>query len=187
MKKLGIGAAVIGTVALLLWTVALALDLETKIHYLRARLGAQKTPDVIAVGTASNWLSQDDSGRALAQGLGEQIAPIDHPPKRIVVDGDIFTIHYTNRSDLLRHWCTAEVVMRDQQIWLPRDESGREIRQSVLHELMHVALYKAGGEYQHAVLADSGDGEPVVNPASRMLLTILRDNPRLVKWLTTSK
>jgi hypothetical protein len=113
----------------------------------------------------------------------EAKVPTDHPPAHVDVDGEEYTFHYTRRSELLQHFATAQTWVDDKIIWLPTDEDGRTIRESVLHELMHVALHKSGGEYAHPIMADSGDGEPVINPTARMLLNILRDNPALVRWI----
>jgi hypothetical protein len=184
VKIFGVVAAVIGFAALLLWAISLGLEVESKIQY---RWFPKEQPTAITISPSWNWLTQDDSGRAESEGFSERPTPSDHPPKRLVIDGDTFTFHYARRSELLRQYCTAQIVLKDKQIWLPEDENGRELRQSVLHELMHAALYRAGGQYKHPVLSDSGDGEPVVNPTSRILLDILRDNPKLIKWLTTRK
>lgn len=129
------------------------------------------------------WLTQDDSGRARTEGFIERPAPKDHPPLQILVDGEIYHVHYTRRTKMLQAGCTAQVVIHDREIWLSDDENGREARQLVLHELMHVALHDANGEYAHPIFADVGDGEPVINPTARILLDVLRDNPKLMKWL----
>lgn len=182
MKTVGVVAGTVLILAAIFWTASTALDVERKVHYIRAR----KTEGAAFIAIPSstpNWLTQDDSGRAEKEGFSERPAPPDHPPAILFIDGDSWSVHYARRSELLRASCTAQIVIRDREIWLPEDESGREIRQSVLHELLHISLYKANGEYQHPVMSDAGDGEPVVNPSARMLLTILRDNRRLNAWL----
>lgn len=116
-------------------------------------------------------------------------APPDHPSSNILIDGDIVTIHYTRRSELLLNGCTAQSWYEGtspNMIWLPDDADGREIRESMMHELMHFALRKAGGEMTDPLNADrriGTGGESVINPSARIMVDILRDNPKLVEWL----
>ena len=125
-----------------------------------------------------------DGDIATREGFSDRPQPADHPPKIIQVDGYFFAVHYARRSELLALGCTGQTIMSAKQVWLPSDASGSEIRETLLHELMHVALHTAGGEYQHPILADQeGNGEPVINPSARILVGILRDNPKLVAWL----
>jgi len=99
------------------------------------------------------------------------------------VDGKKAEIHYVRRSWLLERHVTA-ITFPDMDpvlIFLPDDADGREIRESVLHELMHVALKQGGGE--NSYLNAYGGGESVINPTARILLDIMRDNPKLVEWM----
>lgn len=116
-------------------------------------------------------------------------APPDHPTPRILVDGDVITVHYTRRSELLQRGASAQSWIEGtspNMIWLPDDADGREIRELMVHELMHFALHKAGGEYQDPLYADrpvGTGGESIINPTARIMVDILRDNPKLVEWL----
>lgn len=116
-------------------------------------------------------------------------APPDHPTPRILIDGDVITVHYGRRSEFLRYGCTAESWYGGEHpnmIWLPDDADSREIRESMIHELMHFALRKAGGEMQDPLNADrpvGSGGESVINPTARIMVDIFRDNPKLVEWL----
>lgn len=112
----------------------------------------------------------------------EKSVPPDHPPNVVRVEDVKFTFHYTLRSELLQMHRTGETDYKEQEIWLPSDEDGRGLRETVLHELMHVALERAGGEM--SPLVNRGGGESIINPAARMLLTIMRDNPVLMRWIT---
>lgn len=115
----------------------------------------------------------------------EMAAPADHPPTVVSVEGGDFTFHYTPRSELLQLHCTGETKIEKREVWLPADADGREIRETVLHEVMHIALVKAGGQLN--TIWNSGDGESIINPSAIMLLNIMRGNPALVKWITRAQ
>lgn len=53
--------------------------------------------------------------------------------------------------------------------------------ETLLHEVLHMALYAAGTEL------DTDEEEKVVRPLSMMLFRVLRDNPQLVEFLTEKK
>lgn len=110
-------------------------------------------------------------------------APADHPPSTLTVDGDQIVIKYVRRSWLLRRHALARTYVTAIPIvvLLPEDSDGREIREFLLHELMHVALRESGGT--NNPLYGEGDGEDVINPSARILVDILRDNPKLVLWM----
>jgi hypothetical protein len=55
----GWGAAILGFVALLLWTISMGLEVEEKVHY---QWFSKASAAGLTVIPASNWLTQDDSG-----------------------------------------------------------------------------------------------------------------------------
>jgi hypothetical protein len=124
----------------------------------------------------SNKVAEDDPP--------EIPAPVGHPPLRIVVGSDVYSVHYTTAQFLLSHNCGGYTRTEAHEIWLGRDvDTPLEIRHVVLHELMHAAIAAThhGG---YAVrweppLTDDG----FIEATSPALLGILRDNPRLVHWL----
>lgn len=156
------------------------------ISCFRIARGVSHTKDsgltIIQAGAVSEW-SVETVPAAKRERFSERHAPIDHPPGNLVVEGETYRFHYAYRRELLHQNCLGQTILDEKQIWLPVDEDGRTIRETVLHEMMHIALASAGGEFNNPVLKDIGDGEPVINPSARMLLTILRDNPKLAHWL----
>lgn len=64
-------------------------------------------------------------------------------------------------------------------IEIREDQSPVELRDTVLHELLHALLHSQGREY-------GGEVEEVyVRAIATGLIGVLRDNPELVQWLTT--
>lgn len=116
----------------------------------------------------------------------EQKPPSDHPPLMIIANGDEYTIHYARRSEMLQRHNLGQTIIGQKQIWLPDDAEGREARETMLHELMHVALAQSGGPLSNPLNPDATDhdGEYIINPSARMLIDILRDNKKLVTWLS---
>ena len=142
--------------------------------------GRQKSVETTATLTFTSM----QNSMVVWNGYEEQRKPTDHPPDFVIVDDDRFTFHYATRSALLSQGCTGRTILERAEIWLPADANGREIRETTLHELLHIALHEAGGPYGRPVNADQmDDGERIINPSARMLLNILRDNPKLAAWL----
>lgn len=109
--------------------------------------------------------------------------PRDHPPLKIVAGQYLYTVHYTTHAYMSHNGVAAYTDVAAHQIWLQR-EPHADTRETVIHELLHVALREAGGPQRGD---DHGDilteGHDVINPAAPGFAEILEDNPRLTAWL----
>lgn len=117
----------------------------------------------------------------------ELIPPPGHPPLSIIVGSAAYTVHYTTAAYLLKHNCGGFTRFEQHDIWLGRDlDSPIELRHVLLHELMHAAM-NAGrhSEYQRRWEPPTTDDD-FIETTSPALLGILRDNPKLVKWIQES-
>ena len=111
-------------------------------------------------------------------------APVGHPPLRIVAGRFVYTVHYTTKEFLSHNFCWAFTRHSDHTIWLQRDYDSRE---TVTHELLHVAAWVGKNEDQiffEGTPTGLQSNHDFIVPASSVLLEILRDNPKLTRWLT---
>jgi hypothetical protein len=110
-------------------------------------------------------------------------APAGHPPLKIVVGANVYTIHYTTSQWLFAHRAGGMTIPWSQQIWLGRniEWTALEERSTLLHELMHAAMAARGFQGRFATPGEQEDF--FIESVTPALLAILRDNPDLVKWL----
>lgn len=107
--------------------------------------------------------------------------PRDHPPLRLIVGADSWTVHYTTRDALHARGCDGFENNATHEIWLPRKIIYSDARADLLHEILHAALSESR-KGQQAVYDQ--DENSFVEPMAPQLLQVLQDNPTLVAWLT---
>lgn len=105
---------------------------------------------------------------------------VDAPPSRIIVGPYVFTIHYRTEKTMPGQYGSTSMV--DEKILLQRDLGFGQMRETLLHELEHAAIFAAAGSERPDTDGDTEDEFIEANAAT--LITILRDNPTLVTWLT---
>ena len=178
MKRLGYFAASVGTLALVLWTATLAIELVEKLHYLPSYLHSSNT-GVLLVGSAT---ISNNAAFVADEETDTVPAPHDHPPLRIICGAHIFRVVYASHDWMMRKKQPAYAMsqMDKELIILDRQRTAVEVREDVLHELMHIALWEAGGKLSGLATEE----ESFIKPAAPSLRDILADNPQLVKWLT---
>lgn len=107
--------------------------------------------------------------------------PSIRPPKRFRVLGQIHTMRFVAMPpDGWRPTSVGGSELNEQAIWVRDDLSTHQQIETYLHEVLHSILY-LGGIRQH--MPDEDD-EALVNALSPQLLHFLRDNPRVVAYLT---
>jgi hypothetical protein len=176
MKYLGYFSIALGLTTLTLWTATLGIELAEKIHYLPTYFrtsNLKSQPEVISV-VHDNAFIADDSTDPVP-------VPIDHPPLKIICGAHIFRVVYASHDWMIRkkNPAYASSIMEKELIVLDRQRNSIEVREDVLHELMHIALWEAGGKDINA----PNEEEAYVKAAAPTLRDILADNPLLVKWL----
>lgn len=97
-------------------------------------------------------------------------------PTTLRVNGRVIKVKYRGARTMpneagLYHFSDGLIEIR-------KDQSPVELRDTVLHELLHSILHSQGREY-------GGEVEEVyVRAIATGLIGVFRDNPRLVAWLT---
>jgi hypothetical protein len=97
------------------------------------------------------------------------------------VRSEDWKIRYTTVAALGSLGCRAYTSTSWQTIYMPADTDLNDRQELMIHELMHVALYAAGGP--NKAFAEYGAEESQINPSAPQLAAILRNNPDLAKWL----
>lgn len=110
-------------------------------------------------------------------------APADRPPSKIAVNGQIYTVKYIAHYYFVENECLAFTDFGTHEIALDPTRAPAEIREYVLHELMHASLHAAGGMTHYGGANNNDGAENVINPVAPELLWVLRDNPKLADWL----
>lgn len=113
-------------------------------------------------------------------------SPADAPPSSVIVGRYIYTIRFAAHDYFVANKCSGFTVIDQHQIFLDPFYDGISLRQNLWHELMHASIALAGG--QNASEASrtkrSNKDDAFISPTASVLVNILRDNPRLVEWLT---
>lgn len=193
MKKLGITSIGLMFVLWLLGVVNLSLDIREHI----------KTNSINAQSSQSSQSSQSVNSTQFVSipsvppvlsaspkttfiSLPPMVPPPkDHPPMRIVAGAYSYRVSFTTTQYLHDNDCEAFTSFLTHTIWLDVKENPFDRRETLMHELMHIAVYVNGGP---EIGADHNDGltegHDIINPAAPALVDILRNNPQLVAWLT---
>ena len=106
---------------------------------------------------------------------------VSKPPRKIKVGYLTFTC-----AELPEHDCEVETGSEygecdaaSLQIIVNRELNSQVKRETVLHEVLHAAIYAATSAQQMTTEQE----EKLVWPLSPILLQVLRDNPHLVRFL----
>jgi len=106
-------------------------------------------------------------------------------PRKILVLGKPVQINYISKLPLPDR---TDAAIGQYQMRLNRIDvadlnhvSRRELADSVLHEVLHAAIFEAG--LPNDILEDFDDHEQIVNRLTPILLDILIRNPRLTAFL----
>lgn len=111
--------------------------------------------------------------------------PIDHPPLKVVLGAYTYNVRFTTKKYLRANECYAYTNLDTQEIWLNGEMGHHELRENMLHELMHAALQAHRAEYGSMAFSSAylNDENTFVTPLAPDLLDAFRDNPELAKWL----
>jgi len=177
MKRFGIVILGVAGINLLLWTVSLGLDIENRIRY-RLKSSSDSSVVVLQGNLPTRIAGSADNSTDVVP------APRNHPPLRIVCGAYVFNVVYASHEWMQNTHRYAMTNMEERRIVLDRQRSDAEVREDVLHELIHISLWEADGKW----LMPSGtpEEEGYIKPIAPRLRDILADNPRLVRWLTQS-
>jgi hypothetical protein len=104
--------------------------------------------------------------------------PVDDlPPSRIVVGPFVFQIHYRTAKTMPNQY--GYTSMFEEKILLRRDLGFGQRRETLWHELEHCAIFLS-----HSTNNDGfEDEDEFIEANAPTLVTVLRDNPQLTKWL----
>lgn len=96
-------------------------------------------------------------------------------PSELRVNGRIFKVRYSPASEMLDavglcHYDKALLQIRTKQTPI-------DLRDTLLHELMHAIRYTQGREYGEAVEED------YVRTLATGILGVFQDNPEFAQWL----
>ena len=104
-------------------------------------------------------------------------------PKTLKVAGFTYTINTEEGNerylDALEAW--AATSLQKRTLYFQHDQDVEQLRESVLHEVVHVVRQIMGVRLQ-----DTDGEEKVVKAISMGLNMVLVDNPELVEWLRTA-
>jgi len=112
-------------------------------------------------------------------------APPDHPPETIIAGASSYHVIYTTKEWLHANQCVALTDHSKQEI-IVYNEGARDIRFTMMHELMHVARHMTD-EIDTSNNTGMDEDHNFIEPVAPELLILLRDNPKLVSWLTSQK
>jgi hypothetical protein len=184
MKKIGYFAIALCLTILTLWSAILAIELIEKIHYLPSYFRASTSPLSVTPYVAFSPYNNNTAGSAsVADETTEEVpAPKDHPPLQIICGAHIFRVVYAPHDWLIRKRKPAYAMteMDKELIILDRQRDAIQVREDVLHELIHIAIWESGGKSP----VMPSEEESYVKPIAPPLRDILADNPKLVVWLT---
>lgn len=105
------------------------------------------------------------------------------PPRRIKVGPHDFKVLRSKAAIRKREWLHKEELYGEtnlpaQEIIVHPTQGPSQLRDTVLHEVLHACAAVAGGPIPQE------DEERFVRPVATVLLGVLRDNPKLVAFLT---
>ena len=105
--------------------------------------------------------------------------PEDAPPSSIKVGPYTYRVYYTTAEALLTQNALALTQLDSHRIYL---NPKRDLRTDLMHELFHCAK-DVGTSNGHLIGQYDGE-ENLIEETAPMVTAILRDNPKLVTWLT---
>ncbi len=105
-------------------------------------------------------------------------------PRKVIVAPHIMSIQYDDDNRLkeiddLNGLCDFDTG----RIWIQRKQTPIMERDTVLHEVLHALLDQTGAKRRFKEVGTDFEEEMVVELTPR-ILQVLRDNPRLVAYLT---
>lgn len=107
--------------------------------------------------------------------------PADAPPSRIKVGPYSYVIKWTTAKALLEESALASTDIEGRVIWLT-PERGESLRDDVVHELLHCAKdLGTGGSRFRGVWSSQEEND--VEGYSAGFLSIIQDNPELMRWI----
>jgi hypothetical protein len=110
--------------------------------------------------------------------------PLDHPPLSIIAGAWVYHVRFTTKQYLTMNECDGYTDYKTHEVWLRRGD--RNLRDTVMHELMHIAKHMA--DEDHITWSGPTTGfnanHDYIEPAAPEMLSILAANPSLVRWLT---
>jgi hypothetical protein len=109
--------------------------------------------------------------------------PKDHPPLRIVIGAHVWRVRYTTPEYLNATGSLAYSNMESQTIWLSNRDTPVEMRDSLVHEVMHAARWENGGAYIPTTWSAE---DAFIQPTAPILAQVIHDNPKLIAWLAES-
>jgi len=80
--------------------------------------------------------------------------------------------------------CAGRTERGAQNIWIDRQTGPDQLRETVLHEVLHTVWGLAGLQMDIDDVGEDSQGEKIINRVTPLLLDVLRRNPRLVAYLT---
>ena len=110
--------------------------------------------------------------------------PLDHPPLAFIAGASVWHIYYTTHEYMQASDCGGWTDRDKHEVWL--DVEDREVRDTVAHELMHVAREierETTGSGESLGTDTDNDENSFVTPAAPYYRRIMRDNPAMVEWL----
>lgn len=104
--------------------------------------------------------------------------PLDPPPSKIIVGLLTYSVKFKTKEDLPGLY--GQTDLETQEIWLVEKLEPGQLRETLWHELLHVAIH--AGTAREGLKGELSEDQIIerVSPAQVM---ILRDNPRLRTWL----
>lgn len=104
-------------------------------------------------------------------------------PASVKVGNYTFTVHAVPGHEMDKRQAAGQFSGYAQTIDLRTDMGDANLRDALLHEVLHGVLY-AHGLARVLELDADGHEEKLVSALTPVILGVLRDNPALVKFLT---
>lgn len=104
--------------------------------------------------------------------------PRNPPPSKIIVGLLTYSVKFKTKEDMPGLY--GQTDLETQEIWLVEKLEPGQLRETLWHELLHVAIH--AGTAREGLKGELSEDQIIerVSPAQVM---ILRDNPRLRTWL----
>lgn len=110
------------------------------------------------------------------------------PPRRLKVGHLSYTVEVDAKRCREADVTYGQSDMRDSTILLSPEQSAGQLRDTMLHEVLHCVMdqtnIRHGGD--KALIPTGDDEERLIHALSPALLAVLRDNPRLIAFLLES-
>lgn len=103
----------------------------------------------------------------------------DKPPSTIKAGPFTWNVRFVKTGDAF-----GEIVYRPLELRIAPDLPPDQLKETMLHELLHASMFVGGGGTSGPVIhGEEMTDDQFIEAAAPTMLQIFRDNPELVAWL----